>query len=262
MDIKYILFVIILFLFQMIYKNKKNKKNKNSIEKFYNQYEPNLLDNYKIDFMAARELINISRKLIRNGITLPANVDIRKNALDIFPKGFIVAYDKMIAPEGWAICDGNSGTPDLRGRFIRMWNDNITTFALNNLTEVGNKAAYDDKYKSSAENTNKSYILKHKVNNYGGSDMRNFTDMNELPTHTHTLNNAGEHSHTISLSYWDNGYYPNRFDEQPYTELGGSLFGPKNLTGHSHKHTISSIGNSEQFNNQPPYYVVTYIMKL
>jgi hypothetical protein len=23
-------------------------------------------------------------------------------------------------PDGWAICDGTNGTPDLRGRFIRM----------------------------------------------------------------------------------------------------------------------------------------------
>jgi len=50
----------------------------------------------------------------------------------IFPKGSIVAWypglenketwwdgKKIKAPDGWAVCDGNNGTPDLRDRFIR-----------------------------------------------------------------------------------------------------------------------------------------------
>jgi len=34
------------------------------------------------------------------------------------PKGSIIAWTGNIAPNGWALCDGNNGTPDLRGRFI------------------------------------------------------------------------------------------------------------------------------------------------
>jgi microcystin-dependent protein len=34
------------------------------------------------------------------------------------PKGGIIAWYGQNAPNGWALCDGNNGTPDLRGRFI------------------------------------------------------------------------------------------------------------------------------------------------
>jgi microcystin-dependent protein len=39
-------------------------------------------------------------------------------SFNIIPKGSIVAWTKDALPKGWVICDGNNGTPDLRGRFI------------------------------------------------------------------------------------------------------------------------------------------------
>ncbi len=39
-----------------------------------------------------------------------------------FPSGIIVLWHGAIIniPVGWALCDGNNGTPDLRNRFIVM----------------------------------------------------------------------------------------------------------------------------------------------
>jgi len=34
------------------------------------------------------------------------------------PKGVIVAWSGTNVPQGWQLCDGTNGTPDLRGRFI------------------------------------------------------------------------------------------------------------------------------------------------
>lgn len=34
------------------------------------------------------------------------------------PTGGIIAWSGTTAPDGWALCDGTNGTPDLRGRFI------------------------------------------------------------------------------------------------------------------------------------------------
>lgn len=49
------------------------------------------------------------------------------NALDALPKGIILAWYTKSGriPNGWAICDGSNGTPDLRGRFLR----GVATFA-------------------------------------------------------------------------------------------------------------------------------------
>ncbi len=37
-----------------------------------------------------------------------------------FPKGIIVIWNGLSTsvPEGWALCDGTQGTPDLRGKFL------------------------------------------------------------------------------------------------------------------------------------------------
>ena len=34
------------------------------------------------------------------------------------PKGSIVMWSGSDIPNGWALCDGTNGTPDLRGRFV------------------------------------------------------------------------------------------------------------------------------------------------
>ena len=37
----------------------------------------------------------------------------------MFKHGMIMMFYGTTAPDGWAICDGTNGAPDLRGRFIR-----------------------------------------------------------------------------------------------------------------------------------------------
>jgi len=36
-----------------------------------------------------------------------------------FPIGTIIAWDNATIPEGWAVCNGNNGTPNLVDRFVR-----------------------------------------------------------------------------------------------------------------------------------------------
>jgi microcystin-dependent protein len=43
---------------------------------------------------------------------------VKENGNELIPRGIIVAWTGSIAPNGWALCNGENGTPDLRGRFI------------------------------------------------------------------------------------------------------------------------------------------------
>jgi len=50
--------------------------------------------------------------------TLVSNVIALLPTAAQFPSGAIVMWSGAIVPTGWAFCDGTSGTPDLRNRFV------------------------------------------------------------------------------------------------------------------------------------------------
>lgn len=43
---------------------------------------------------------------------------VRNLLKNMLPEGVITAYHGDAIPDGWAICDGQNGTPDLVGKFI------------------------------------------------------------------------------------------------------------------------------------------------
>jgi microcystin-dependent protein len=47
-----------------------------------------------------------------------ATAKIKEGGNALIPKGVIVMWTGTTAPAGWALCDGNNGTPNLKGRFI------------------------------------------------------------------------------------------------------------------------------------------------
>jgi microcystin-dependent protein len=84
-------------------------------------------DNNAINILAA-----IARDLkTSTGVTIPGNLsvqDLQVNGVsNLTPKGGIIAWKfsstnivngVLIPPPTWALCDGQNGTPDLKGRFI------------------------------------------------------------------------------------------------------------------------------------------------
>jgi len=63
-----------------------------------------------------------NKDLIVNNLKVTKDLTVNNlkvtSSFNLLPAGSIIAYNKDVAPEGWYLCDGKNGTPDLRGRFI------------------------------------------------------------------------------------------------------------------------------------------------
>jgi len=171
-----------------------------------------------------------------------------------FVEGMIMmwsGYSDSI-PSGWALCDGNNGTPDLRGRFVvGAWSNGY----YNDIPiPTGN----------SIPNELNQYVFK----NTGGKE-RVTLDKNNLPSHNHSvkIESAGEHRH-----YIDNQGY-RKCQKGDYREcvsrdsvLGDptdqNRFLTKNAGSHTHTITESNVGEGKSFSILPPYYALCFIMKL
>lgn len=135
-------------------------------------------------------------------------------------------------PTGWALCNGNNGTPDLRGRFVLASGQGI---GLTNRT----------------------------VNQKGGVE-RHQLSLNEMPSHNHQLNDPG-HLHTWTATTKDQ----NRRQSPKAQELskGNSPYGfpgdtmSKDTDSKKTGITIQNTGGNQTHENMPPFYVLAYIMK-
>jgi|688.fasta_scaffold63293_6 microcystin-dependent protein len=146
-----------------------------------------------------------------------------------FPSGGIILWSGSVAsiPAGWLLCNGSSGTPDLRDRFV-----------------VGAGSTYA-------------------VAATGGSATVTLST-SEIPSHTHTFSATtstdGAHAHTYQLpDLISNG----ERDNNP--QFGDTTSTATTSTAGAHNHTVSGTtaasGSGGAHENRPPYYALAYIMK-
>ena len=145
---------------------------------------------------------------------------------DAFVTGMIMLWSGSTGtiPSGWALCNGSSGTPDLRDRFV-----------------VGAGSTYA-------------------VDATGGSANATLPSH----THTGTTNTGGSHNHTIPhylvQAVAGTGDIDRDNEYQQWKALAGQVTGTH--AGHTHSFTTASSGTSATNANLPPYYALAYIMKL
>lgn len=141
--------------------------------------------------------------------------------------GFIQDFygDVSKIPAGWFLCNGENGTPDLRGMFI-----------------VG----YDP--------ANADYIT---IGNTGGAKDVTLT-IDQMPTHTPSGSvSIDNHSHSYQLAVKGRGY-ATKTDDNPLSTTqsaqtsssGGGIFNVK----------MNEIGGNQAHENRPPFYVLAKIM--
>ena len=180
-------------------------------------------------------------------------------SLNLLPKGVIVAWNSEVAPAGWALCDGTNGTPDLRGRFIRMQNDQVAgtkvwdDYVYSFPTQIS--TTVDKTICGAARTAPVSYILKFKFGDYAGTDHHTLTN-NEIPAHSHNM--------MVKGACFKNGGCDDRFaliangggDEDPKAKAIRTIAGISDIS------TFNNANGGSGHNNMPPFYVLSYIMKL
>jgi len=146
-----------------------------------------------------------------------------------FPSGGIILWSGSVAsiPSGWLLCNGSSGTPDLRDRFV-----------------VGAGSTYA-------------------VGATGGADTVTLST-SQIPSHTHTFSATtstnGAHTHTYQLpDLIPNGERDNN------QQFGDTTSSATTSSAGDHNHTVSgttaAAGSGGSHENRPPYYALPYIMK-
>lgn len=164
--------------------------------------------------------------------------EIKDNTGYVTPKRGIIAYspDRAVndlfdasgkgkpgtAVQGWAICNGSNGTPDLRGRFV-----------------VG--ASPDGSMNSTSQQ-----LTSYKVTDTGGEE-RHKLSIDEMPKHHHPMKGIvwNEYAKNTGICTGDRFYLK---DDQNNTDLKWSKMGEQ--------------GGDAAHENRPPYYALLYIMKL
>ena len=241
-----------------LFKNLTDKQ-KTIIRDFINEV-------YQADIDAIRNLSQVATTLQNKGLKIPGDLTVT-GKFNYLPKGTIVAYNSPKAPPGWAICDGKNGTPDLRGRFIRMHTNGLKFGGDGNSYISANlKGSYASAYGGLRRGDPKVWRLKQNFGSYGGSDITK-QDPSQLASHSHGCKAAGNHRH-----YYNDIYYSERGGNVPvagnigshstdYDNRGYQIGRNTNYAG-NHAHGIDATGNGLPMNNQPSYYVLTWIMKL
>lgn len=162
-------------------------------------------------------------------------------ALAAFPAGGIIMWSGSIAsiPSGWALCNGSSGTPDLRDKFVIGAG---TLYAVN--ATGGSKDATLVSHTHTATNTLDNAAHRH------------FTVVNAEQGNEGSLNN----SNTIVRRGTFGGDYSYDFA----SNASEGNIGLTSTAGGSLTVTtaVSTEGSSATNANLPPYLALAYIMKL
>ncbi len=176
--------------------------------------------------------VNNDDKSVRlgNGVTLAMNTS-STNGSPI-PSGTIMMWSGKTdnVPGGWALCDGNSGTPNLQDRFV-----------------VGATAATA---LTSAE-----------------ADLHQHTY--DIPSSIFNTTSDGSHSHGFPGWYKRNMHSYSAVEKSSYSLIDSDGNDPKNQTtdgvgNHSHKVTVdyAPLSTSAVAAGRPRWFALCYIMKL
>ena len=150
----------------------------------------------------------------------------------LFPKGTILMFNGASSeiPEGWAICDGSNGTPNLIDKFVKGGSSSGATGGELEVTLTKeNLPAHTHTVQSGTVTTSSAGLHRHSIGYTNGDLGDNANNRNNiLGSSTTYTGYDGQHTHTVDLS----------------------------------KITLSTEGEGKPIKIEPPYYTLIYIMKI
>jgi microcystin-dependent protein len=165
----------------------------------------------------------------------------------LVPAGVIVMWSNYLGnpiPNGWAICDGNNNTPDLRGRFIVSSGTNTVPLVPGDVNQA------------------------YTVGQIGGENKHILTSAESgVPAHSH---GTAPHTHRQKVSNSDGfgtqiegNNTKSGSDRGWYVDFSSSYGGdhytdPSTVTVNNNTTQNASVSHE----NRPQFYVLAYIMKL
>jgi microcystin-dependent protein len=244
---KSIFYIIIIFiLIGMLYYNQSCK---DISESMANTEETKIFESikriYGIDSLSIRSLSDIATKMQTSGISINGSLYVTGNLnvvgdfilsgpTNLVPKGVIVAWNSSTAPYGWAICDGTNDTPDLRGKFIlgagqKLLNTSggteTTMLSINNIPTHNHKPSTSSSTAKLLREQSKSCLYK-----------------DDEDSGKKTVYEAG-----VGWSGNNTPYVPSTL-QQEFKDAYAT--------------TIKDYTTQQPISIMPPYYVLTYIIKI
>ncbi len=146
--------------------------------------------------------------------------------------------------DGFAVCNGKNGTPDLNGRFMVGYNTRDGDYA-----SVGNAGPNPNPANYDLIENGKAVRLKTPA----------------MPSHSHSgsAETGGVHSHGLWLSKAPGMTGGSGGVASSYQDGSHPLNGGINNGGaHGHSLQINSTGGDQPHENRPPYYTTLYIMRI
>ena len=151
-----------------------------------------------------------------------------------FLTGMIIMWSGTIAaiPSGFKLCNGSSGTPDLRNKFVICADADSSGAAKTTVTGAATQTG----------GTKDSVIVSHTHTSTGVT--------NTIPDHVHAVTNQGSQQGGQNQT---NGIGSNQTATVNSGSAGGHV--------HTVTNSVSTVGVSVTNQNLVPYYSLAYIMK-
>jgi microcystin-dependent protein len=163
------------------------------------------------------------------------------------PAGVIVMWSGNVEniPSGWALCNGQNGTPDLRDRFILGIGD-------------------EEQPGETGGNNELTLTVDHMP-----SHRHSFTTGSESKSHTHSVT-GGSHSHTYTRTSYSNvsraeGSYAAALVSTSTVSTSSTSHSHtvgNNSSSHTHSGNTAYVGGGQAIDIRPKYYKLAFIMKL